>query len=261
MKRNDGEIPQYYVGNSHPAIIAPAEWEMVQLEIERRKNLPARYSGTSVFASKLICGDCGSFYGKKVWHSTDKWKCNVWQCNHKFKNSQKCNTPHLHEDTIKKMFLVAYNKLMGQRKQLLADCELVCQTLNDTAELDAKLAQANSEVEAAEKLIRACIQENSSAALPQEEYQKKYNGLAERCQRAYNKRDKLTQESERRKHRDSELRAFIATLEKQPLVLTEWDDLLWVLLVENAVVNRDGSVAFHFKDGTEISVGQSEITE
>lgn len=33
-KVNEGEVPQYYVEGSHDAIIAPAEWQMVQLEIQ-----------------------------------------------------------------------------------------------------------------------------------------------------------------------------------------------------------------------------------
>ena len=31
-KENEGEVPQYYVENSHPAIIEPEEWELVQIE-------------------------------------------------------------------------------------------------------------------------------------------------------------------------------------------------------------------------------------
>ena len=34
---NDGDIPQYYVENSHPAIIDKDTWEAVQLEMERRR--------------------------------------------------------------------------------------------------------------------------------------------------------------------------------------------------------------------------------
>ena len=37
MKVNEGEVPQYYVTGSHPAIIDPKEWDMVQLEMKRRE--------------------------------------------------------------------------------------------------------------------------------------------------------------------------------------------------------------------------------
>ena len=32
-KANEGEVPQYYVEGSHDAIIEPAEWQLVQMEI------------------------------------------------------------------------------------------------------------------------------------------------------------------------------------------------------------------------------------
>jgi site-specific DNA recombinase len=74
MKTNEGEVPQYYVEGSHAAIISPVEFDRVQAEIARRKLLGRSYSGNSVFSSKLVCADCGGYYGQKVWHSTDKYR-------------------------------------------------------------------------------------------------------------------------------------------------------------------------------------------
>ena len=34
--KNDGQVEQYYVRNSHKAIIPRAEWEAVQMELQRR---------------------------------------------------------------------------------------------------------------------------------------------------------------------------------------------------------------------------------
>ena len=108
MKVNEGEVPQYYVENSHPAIIDPEEWDLVQAEFSRRKALGSRYSAASVFSSMIFCGDCGSVYGSKVWHSTDKYRCIIWQCNNKFKGEHHCTTPHLYEKDIKALFLRAF---------------------------------------------------------------------------------------------------------------------------------------------------------
>jgi hypothetical protein len=92
MKVNEGEVPQYYVENSHPAIIEPEEWERVQLELARRKDSGRRTLCQSPFAGKIICGDCGEIYGAKVWHSNNKYRRTIWQCNNKFKGDKKCTT-------------------------------------------------------------------------------------------------------------------------------------------------------------------------
>ena len=64
-RRKKGEVPQYYVENSHPAIIDPAEWKLVQRELERRKAIGRSYSGNSIFSSRLVCGDCGGYFGSR----------------------------------------------------------------------------------------------------------------------------------------------------------------------------------------------------
>lgn len=84
LVKNNGQIPQYYVENNHPAIIDRDMWEQVQIELARRDELGAKYSSTDIFASKLICEDCGGFYGKKKWHSNSKYSRFVYQCNRKF---------------------------------------------------------------------------------------------------------------------------------------------------------------------------------
>ena len=90
---------------------------MVQAEIARRKQLGRNYSGSGIFASKLICGDCGGFYGQKVWHSNDPYRKTIWRCNSKFRKGQKCKTPSLTEGQIKSLFIEAYNIAMQDKQQ------------------------------------------------------------------------------------------------------------------------------------------------
>ena len=110
-KPNEGEAPQYYVEQSHEAIIPPDEWEIVQLEMVRRKSRGRKYSGHSIFSSRIICGDCGEAFGSKVWNSTDKYRRTVWQCNGKYKGEHRCNTPHLDEEQIS--LFVSWRELIG----------------------------------------------------------------------------------------------------------------------------------------------------
>ena len=61
LKKNEGEIPQYYVTGNHEAIIPPATFDLVQAEIERRKNGRGKggYSGATIFSNRIKCGACG----------------------------------------------------------------------------------------------------------------------------------------------------------------------------------------------------------
>lgn len=80
-KRNEGEVPQYYVEGHHEPIIEPRIWNQVQVELETRHTLKDHKAGTPksyLFSSRLVCADCGGWYGRKVWTSNTKYRHTVW---------------------------------------------------------------------------------------------------------------------------------------------------------------------------------------
>lgn len=252
LRVNNGEVPQYYVEGSHEAIIAPEEFEAVQEEMARRKELGRAYSDKA-FHSKIICGDCGGFYGRKVWHSTDEYKSVIFQCNRKFKNEDRCRTPKLTEEEIKQRFLAAYNELMGSRATVIADCELIRQTLCDTTKLDAEMQREHDEMAVASELMKAHIKKNASVAQSQEAYALEAERIEERYSSALEHYNALETEREKRIRKSKELVTFIEMLKMQPLVVTKWDERLWITLLDTATVQRDGRIVFRFKSETEIS--------
>jgi len=253
MKANEGEVPQYYVEGSHAAIIIPEEWDQVQVETARRKQLGRAYSGKSVLSSKLVCADCGGNYGSKVWHSTDKYRRVVWQCNDKFE--KKCGTPVLDTETIQRMFIQAHNQMMTNKTQVITDCELMRRALTDLNEVEVEIARLSEECEIVAELVRSLVKENSSTAQSQEEYLKKYASLNKRYADLVCELEKQKEERTSRKQKDKAMSLFIRTLKKSPLVLEEWDDTIWTVMVEKGIVQRSGSVRFVFYNGVEIEVG------
>lgn len=253
MKVNEGEVPQYYVENSHPAIIEPEEWDLVQAEFSRRKELGTHYSSASVFSSMLVCGDCGALYGSKVWHSTDKYRRTVWQCNDKFKGDHRCATPHLYEKDIKALFLKAFDKLMADRDSLLEDIRLVQTTLCDCGSLDSEQALLMEDMEVVGELIRQCIEENSIKAQNQAEYLERYDRLTRRYEKMKKKYETIEAERQRRKEQNDRLSAFITVLEQQADIPIEFTDDLWLAAVDHVTIYADETVTFTFKSGIEIT--------
>ena len=188
QKVNEGEVPQYYVEGSHPAIISADDFDRVQVEIAHRRKLGRSYSGSSIFASKLICGDCGGIYGKKVWHSTDAYRKEIWRCNSKFSGKdKKCTTPTLTTGDIQRMFLQAYNQLIGNRKQIIQACEAIRIMVTDCSALDAEIDALNEELQIVAELVKQCVKENAANRESQDEYEQKYNRLVRRYETAANR--------------------------------------------------------------------------
>ena len=250
-KVNEGEVPQYYVEYSHPAIIDPLEFELVQTEIARRKAFGRNYSGNSVFSSRIACGDCGAFYGSKVWNSTTKYRRTVWQCNAKFKNGERCTTPHLDEHEIKERFVRAYNALVVDKTQLLDDCRIIQAALSDCTSLDAQIAALLEEMDVVAALIRKCIEDNTRDAQSQEAYAERYDGLVSRYESVKAKLNGLKQERAQRQTKRDSIGVFMRAISKYG-VLPEFDDRLWSATIRTVTVHADGRMTFLFLTGAAI---------
>lgn len=168
-KTNNGEIPQYYVEEHHEAIIPPAQFDFVQAELARREQ-NGRYSGVSIFSNKIKCGCCGGWYGSKVWHSTDKYRKVICRCNRKYgKDTPPCNTPHLSEEEIKKLFLKALNALVEAKEETIENLQELIETVCQIDSLGAEQERLKQELRIIAENLANLIQKNASVALDQTE--------------------------------------------------------------------------------------------
>lgn len=222
-KINEGEIPQYYVENSHPAIITPEVFDLVQHEIKKRKNAKGYKTGGGCFSGKIVCGKCGSFYGSKIWHSTSKYRRVIWQCNSKFKNNEKCNTPHIYEDKLKQAFVEAVNSILKNKDEMLQGYEAIIQALTDTSKLDKESAKLQNEMEIVTEMLRKYVEENANNALNQIEYEERYNALAERYESLKNGIEGINEKRLDRGVKQENIKDFIKELEKREGLIIEFD--------------------------------------
>lgn len=252
IKDNEGEVPQYYVQNSHSAIIVPDEFDAVQLEIERRKQLGRPAACNSPLSTKLVCGDCGGFYGSKVWSSNTKYRKVIWRCNNKYKGDAKCTTPHVTEEEIKNKFIEVFNSLMEYRGELVANCRLAQETLCDCSELDAELDEIHREIEVVSELSRKAIYENAHLPISQEDWYERNNGYLQRHKKATERASELQGLKRQRQSKNHTLESFIRNLESSAEVMDTFDERIWMVLVDQVIILPDSKVIFRFKDGTEI---------
>ena len=268
--KNCGQVLSYFVEQSHPAIIDPATFEMVQREMERRTREGGRYSGVNIFSGKIRCGACGGYFGAKVWHSTDKYRKVIYRCNKKY-DGHKCQTPHVTEEEIKAAFVTAFNKLVTERaganvasrscastsafcasEEIAANARLVRQTLCDISELEREKATLGQELSVLVEMTQNCIAENARIAQDQGEYQKRYNGLVERYEKAKARFDEVAEAIAERSAKGERLARFIKTLEAQRKPVAEFDERLWGAMVDYMTVGVYKRLTVMFRDGTGI---------
>ena len=258
-KVNEGEVPQYYVENSHPAIIEPEVFDMVQAEIKRRKPIGRQQSGVGCFSGKIICGECGGFYGSKVWHSTSKYRRTVWQCNNKFKNETHCKTPHLSEEVLQRIFVEAFNRVIEVRDRIIGDFDAIIEVLTDISSLDKESTKLRDECAVVMELIRKCVEENAHSAMDQSEYQERYNELVDRYETAKRRLDAIADEKQARAAKRESISRFLTDLKRLDGLLAEFDEELWYATVDTMTVRLEREAIVTFKNGTEIKIQGQEV--
>ena len=168
--------------DNHEAIIEPEIFDRVQDMIKERSRKRG-YSGVTIFSSKIQCGCCGGWYGSKVWHSTDKYRRVVWQCNSKFKDKTRCTTPHLTEDEIKETFIRVVNSLITDREEILMELRTIQATLSGTEELEAEQKRLAEQMNVDADAVQEIIAENARVAQDQEAYNLRYEALVTRFEK------------------------------------------------------------------------------
>jgi len=252
IKENEGEVPQYYVENSHPAIIEPDEFDAVQGEIERRKKHGQRIVGQNPLSGKLICGECGGFYGSKVWSSNSKYRRVIWQCNEKYRGETKCKTPHVTEDNVKHKFVEAFNSVLEYKTELIANCRLAQKKIGDCSEIENEIYELQREMDVVAELSRTAIYENASAAINQHEWHERNSGHLERHREVSERVSKLKELKRERKNTSYGMESFIVSMQSHSELLEEFDDKLWMAVIDKVIVNTNDRLILIFRDGTEV---------
>lgn len=241
---NRGELPQYYVENNHEAIVDRETFDAVQQVLENK----GRKSSTTIFSSKLVCGDCGHFFGSKVWHSTSKYRRVIYQCNEKYKGISKCSTPHVTEEEVIQWFISAVNQVLDNRIEVI-DNLYVLLSIGNLEVIDEQIKVLETEAEVVSQLVANLVSENAIIRQDQDKYLKKYNQLTSKYEGIVQDIESLELQRMQKSKRNKELQDFIGTLEKLGKVLTDFDELLWESLVESVMINEDKGAKFKFKNG------------
>lgn len=252
IKKNQGEVPQYYIQNSHPAIIDPDTFELVQNEIKRRRPNRRQLHRSSPFSGKIICGDCGGFYGQKVWHSGSKYRSHIWRCNQKYAGDTHCATPNLREKDIKSAFVVAFNQLLGDKEQYIAHFEELLPLLADTSGLEKQLEFLESQHTKILDHLRSYMEENTRLVQDQTEYNRRFTEIDTKCTEMEAKINSIQEEILAQKGRKEQIRRCLDELRQCGDILEEFDLDLWNATIESVKISTDKTFMFRFRDGTEI---------
>ena len=258
VKKNNGELPMYYVENSHPAIIERRVFDKVQEEIARRagkkkvkqtgtKTELGRYSGKYALTELLYCGECGTPYRRCTWSRDGKKKI-VWRCVSRLDYGKKyCkNSPSVEESRLHNAIAAAITKKANSEEINIGGIMDHIESFGSQRDTDG-IIQRQRRISEIEKVVDDLARLNSDEAQSGELDYK----FSELYAELYSVKDELEEMQSGASALDgdmlNEMREVVTGLKNHPV---EYDDKVVRQLIDCIKVMSADMIKICFKDGT-----------
>lgn len=157
--KNNGIMPQYYVGNDHEAIIPKEIFMRVQDELVRRRLVKVSpngrkhgFSSNHVFSQMIVCGECGELFRRVHWNNHG-CRSIVWRCVSRLQPvGVICHARTVNEEVLKNVVVQAFNEMLSSKstyqKRLQDNLAKVLRGYEDeqALEIDKRLAELQQEL-------------------------------------------------------------------------------------------------------------------
>ena len=246
---NKGIVPQYYVENSHPAIIPRDIFMQVREEMQRRARLETGtgkhrvYSGKYALSHLVYCVHCGDFYQRSQWVIKGEL-LPVWRCVsrlQKKKSGIDCPSRTFFETDLQAAVVTAFNQMVALKDEFLPGMRLAVERALGSSNAP-RVAEINARLEALQKEL---IQKANA--------KQDLSELADELETLRDEKQALLLEDANCKAAKERLDELEAFLDGQQTEMTEYDDQLVRRLIERITV-YDDHLAFEFKSGLETDV-------
>jgi len=246
---NKGQKAQYYVENSHPAIVSRETFEQARELAARRR--PYQYEGYAQypFTRKIVCGNCGASFKRRQSRSGYV----SWVCVKHDRDKTICLVCGVAETGIRDAFIRMYNKLRKHVSIVLYPILSQMTALSDALhrqnpqmlEINKALAQSMDQNQLLSKL-------RAKGLIDTDTYLSKCNAVSATISDLKRQR-RLLLESEDDGNTEDRIRHLIHIVEDGPKRLEEFDEALFAEMVEQITVESQTLLRFRLAGGIELT--------
>ena len=229
--KNEGHVPQYYVENSHEAIIPKELFLQAQEELHRRNNIytgadknKRLYSSKYALSTITFCGDCGDIYRRVYWNIRGR-KEFVWRCVTRIEQGpETCKNRTVKEGDLYDAVMTAINRLLAGGDNMIRTLEEnIHAVIGDTTEY--KISEIN-----------VLLEEKQKEVISLANMGKDYDFLADEIDRLREKRQSLLVEDASLSGENERIDELIGFIRKNKYRTLLYDDTLVRKLIQNVTV-------------------------
>ena len=255
QRQNHGEADQYYIENTHPAIITKGTFEKVQELLRQKSNRQKIPRQIYPLSRKVYCGQCGTPFARRV----GKSGLVVWVCRKHDKGASKCTMGRIPESALYAAFAGMYNKLKQNAGIVLQPALKQLEELRDALQRDdpAMLAVNRAIAQASEQSHRVS-QLQAAGLLDADACAAKFNEINARLAQLRAERRRLLKNEDIDDAIDA-LQRTADLIQCGPERLEGFDEGLFHDLVERIVVESQTCVRFCLRGGLELTEQLREV--
>lgn len=118
-KINRGQVKQYYMEDTHEAIISKEDFDRVQV-LMNKKACQKQIGKTDIpiypFTSKVVCGVCKKGYNHKFNNTNKPWRNEIWSCSNQNNYGKAvCDNTRIKDEVLKEKFVESYNEFIATK--------------------------------------------------------------------------------------------------------------------------------------------------
>lgn len=246
--KNKGEREKYYAAGTHPPIIAKETFEQVQKLIQLRKETfgKKRREHPYPLSKKLICGNCGTTFRRKLQRERAYWCCMKHDTS-----LTDCAMLPIAEESVYSAFCRLYYKLKHQSVSIIGQMLTSLQAIRNRRML------WSPDIVSLNKRISELSSQNQTLAFLKQQglvdpdiFISQTNELTKQLRQAKLEKEKLMDvESDMTAQHTQEI---LDLLEIGPDFLDAFDADLFGELVDKIIVESNDAIRFRLKNGLEL---------
>ena len=239
-KKNNGELDQYYVSESHEPIVSRETYLATAALMAEKSEYYGRQHPITPYplTKKIRCSRCGGFYKRRTGKGYT-----VWSCSNHILNKENCDSKRYSETQIYGAFIRMFNKLYYNRRPLLR---------NTLYQLDFVMTYKKKNNQQAVELNQSTVQLLEKKHMLEQLRSKGYlpeNMFLSQCRDIDKQLRELRQEKEilfdtQLEATYAEIKRLTSIVEDYGQEMTSFDEDIFDAIVKSITITPDGIIEF-----------------
>ncbi|EGD45814.1 Resolvase domain [Ruminiclostridium papyrosolvens DSM 2782] len=256
-KRNKGHKQKYLIEDNHEPVISREQDEKVNEIIQYRKaqqknSETAKYNNRYLFSSKIICGECGGVFIRRMIFKNKPYQYIQWSCGRHIRDIKQCSMKAVREEEVKRAYIKLFNKLKCNSSKILAPLLEGLKKISKDDNERGETAQYNNRISELKEQSQVLNRLRSKGYIDSALFIQKSNNIETELEELRSKRNKVLDNTNVSLEME-QTKQLISIIKAHEGLMEEFDENMFEETVKEITIKSQTQLAFTLKSGLELT--------